>query len=154
MIYMMQAELVRKNLPTTKESMWHEFISYLKQKMRIVLLLNPTFASVKSCLTQYPSIVKLCTFFYLGKWPKEALYLIAKLEMSDMGYPLDVLSEIHEYSQRLCENSKLSILDSIWEGMYFDFIAFFAQIYDRNQEQLTKRKNQYEQSQKVIAETE
>jgi ABC-type Fe3+-hydroxamate transport system substrate-binding protein len=38
--------------------------------------------------------------------------------------------------------------------MYFDFIAFFIKIYDTNQGLLTKRKNQYQQSQKVIEETE
>jgi hypothetical protein len=54
----------------------------------------------------------------------------------------------------LCENSKLSILDSIWEGMYFDFITFFIKIYDKNLKQLLNRKNQYEKSQKVIEETQ
>ena len=92
MIYMMQTDLVRKNLPTTKDSMWSEFVAYLKQKMHIVLLLNPSFTAVKTCLVQYPSVAKLCTFFYLDKWPKEALYLIARLEMPDLGYPLDVFS--------------------------------------------------------------
>lgn len=92
---MMQTDLVRKNLPTTKDSMWSEFVAYLKQKMHIVLLLNPSFTAVKTCLVQYPSVAKLCTFFYLDKWPKEALYLIARLEMPDLGYPLDIFSEVH-----------------------------------------------------------
>jgi hypothetical protein len=75
--------------------MWSEFLAFLKKKLHVVLLLNPTFAEVRNCLTQYPSISKLCTFFYLDKWPKEALYLIARLEMPDLGYPLDIFPEIH-----------------------------------------------------------
>jgi hypothetical protein len=38
--------------------------------------------------------------------------------------------------------------------MYFDFITFFIKIYDKNLKQLLNRKNQYEQSQKVIEETQ
>lgn len=74
--------------------------------------------------------------------------------MPDFGYSLDILPEIHEYCQKLCENSKLSILDSIWEGMYFDFISFFNKIYEQNQQQLVNRKNQYQQSKKVIEQTQ
>lgn len=74
--------------------------------------------------------------------------------MPNLGFSLDILPEIHQYCQKLCENSKLSILDSIWEGMYFDFITFFIKIYDKNLKQLLNRKNQYEQSQKVIEETQ
>lgn len=76
---MMQADLVKRNLLANKETMWIELIRLLKQKLHIVLLMNSGFSNFKTSIAHYPSLTKACTFVYLNKWPKEALYLIAKL---------------------------------------------------------------------------
>lgn len=56
--------------------------------------------------------------------------------MADLGHSLEILPEIHEYCSKVCENSRVSILDSIWEGLYFDFVDLFSKIHERNYKQL------------------
>ena len=95
MIFMTQIELVRKNLPIDKNHMLQEFLPMLQKKLHLIILMNHSFDSFSSNMSKYPAFKKYCNFFFMNPWPKEALSLVANLEMSDLGYPLDFLPLIH-----------------------------------------------------------
>ena len=82
--------------------MFEEFLPYLQRNLHIILIMNHSFSSFSSSMLKFPAFCKYCNFFYMNPWPREALALVASLEMSDLGYSLDCLPLINDYAAKMC----------------------------------------------------
>jgi dynein heavy chain len=117
------------------------FFDAVYQQLHVVIAASPS-DSLKNLLLENPQIVTSCTIDFMNRWPDEALYEVAEINMSDDIFHKDqkfklsrVASLFHRAVESVIEGHKLSILLS--PRRYLELISLFSFKYQVRSEEST-----------------
>ncbi|CAJ1398655.1 unnamed protein product [Effrenium voratum] len=65
-----------------KANLFSAYLSRVKKNVHVVLAFSPVGDSFRSRLRMFPSLVNCCTINWFREWPAEALYSVAKQQLS------------------------------------------------------------------------
>ena len=69
-------------LQPTKNNLFAAYLSRVKANVHVVLAFSPVGDAFRNRLRMFPSLVNCCTIDWFREWPAEALYAVAKQQMT------------------------------------------------------------------------
>jgi dynein heavy chain len=91
----------------TKSNLFAAYLIRVKKNIHVVLAFSPVGDSFRNRLRMFPSLVNCCTIDWFHEWPGEALYSVAKqqltgqqIELPDLEGTLVMLQSIHQSVER------------------------------------------------------
>merc|ERR1719203_2139714 len=72
----------------TKANLFSAYLVRVKKNVHVVLAFSPVGDGFRNRLRMFPSLVNCCTIDWFHEWPAEALYSVAKQQMTSAGVDL------------------------------------------------------------------
>merc|ERR1719191_866486 len=72
----------------TKSNIFAAYLTRVKKNVHVVLAFSPVGDSFRNRLRMFPSLVNCCTIDWFHEWPAEALYSVAKQQLTNSGVDL------------------------------------------------------------------
>merc|ERR1719191_2668540 len=69
----------------TKSNIFSAYLTRVKKNVHVVLAFSPVGDSFRNRLRMFPSLVNCCTIDWFHEWPAEALYSVAKQQLTNSG---------------------------------------------------------------------
>merc|ERR1719440_761564 len=94
---------VQMGLAPTKTNIFGAHLVRVKKNVHVVLAFSPVGDAFRNRLRMFPSLVNCCTADWFHPWPEEALYSVAKqqitgqqVELPDLEASLTMFQTIHQ----------------------------------------------------------
>eukprot|EP00929_Paragymnodinium_shiwhaense_P087548 TRINITY_DN476_c0_g5_i1.p1 TRINITY_DN476_c0_g5~~TRINITY_DN476_c0_g5_i1.p1 ORF type:complete len:2570 (-),score=757.67 TRINITY_DN476_c0_g5_i1:167-7876(-) len=105
----------------TKANLFSAYLVRVKKNVHVVLAFSPVGDSFRNRLRMFPSLVNCCTIDWFHEWPSDALYSVAKeqmtrqqVELPELEGSLKMFQSIHQY----VEHSSREFLASTGRNVY------------------------------------
>jgi len=140
-------------LQPTKNNLFAAYLSRVKANVHVVLAFSPIGDAFRNRLRMFPSLVNCCTIDWFREWPAEALYAVAKqqmtltdLNLANLEGTVNMFKIIHQSVEKM--QSKYLDLEKrhvyVTPTSYLELLASFKQILLSKRKEVGGYKNRYQ----------
>merc|ERR1719271_2073577 len=98
-----RAKTQQMGLAPTKTNIFSTYVNEVRANLHVVLAFSPSSEAFRARLRMFPSLVNCCTIDWFHEWPGEALFSVAKqqitgqsVELPDLEGALVMFQAIHQ----------------------------------------------------------
>jgi dynein heavy chain len=137
----------------TKANLFAAYLTRVKKNVHVVLAFSPVGDSFRNRLRMFPSLVNCCTIDWFHEWPGEALYSVAKqqitgqqVELPDLEGSLVMFQGIHQS----VEHTAIDFLAKthrhvyVTPTSYLELLSSFVQILDSKRKEVGTAQHRYQ----------
>jgi len=147
----------------TKANLFSAYLSRVKKNVHVVLAFSPVGDSFRNRLRMFPSLVNCCTIDWFHEWPAEALYSVAKqqmtsqnVELPNMEGSLSMFQSIHQSVEKASKEflKKTHRYVYVTPTSYLELLSGFVAILGMKRKQVGTAKERYRIGLEKIADAE
>jgi dynein heavy chain len=150
-------------LQPTKANVFSAYLTRVKKNVHVVLAFSPVGDSFRNRLRMFPSLVNCCTIDWFHEWPAEALYSVAKQQLTNQGVDLPnfegslkMFQLIHQSVEASAERflAQLKRHIHVTPTSYLELLSSFANILAMKRKQVGTQQNRYKVGLEKIGDAE
>ncbi|CAD7963334.1 unnamed protein product [Amoebophrya sp. A120] len=140
-------------LQPTKTNIFAAYLSRVKANVHVVLAFSPIGDAFRNRLRMFPSLVNCCTIDWFREWPAEALYAVAKQQMTltDLKLPnLEGTVNMFKIIHQSVEKVQADFLDRekrfvyVTPTSYLELLSSFKKILEMKRNEVGGYKHRYQ----------
>jgi len=137
----------------TKANLFSAYLIRVKKNVHVVLAFSPVGDSFRNRLRNFPSLVNCCTIDWFHPWPAEALYSVAKQQLTGQSVVLPNLEgslnmfqtmhiSIETFSKKFLERTNRNVY--ITPTSYLELLSSFMTILANKRSQVGTQQQRYQ----------
>jgi len=147
----------------TKANLFSAYLSRVKKNVHVVLAFSPVGDAFRNRLRMFPSLVNCCTIDWFREWPSEALYSVAKQQLTTGGVELPnfegslrLFQKIHQNveagAQRFLKKNRRHVY--VTPTSYLELLSSFVAILAMRRKQVGTQQHRYKVGLEKIGDAE
>lgn len=147
----------------TKANIFSAYLMRVKKNVHVVLAFSPVGDGFRNRIRMFPSLVNCCTIDWFHEWPSEALYSVAKQQLTagNLNLPrlegsLRMFQLIHQSVERAAQDylkqSKRNVY--VTPTSYLELLSSFAGVLTMKRKQVGTQQQRYQIGLSKIADAE
>jgi dynein heavy chain len=142
----------QQGMQPTKANLFSAYLSRVKKNVHVVLAFSPVGDSFRNRLRMFPSLVNCCTIDWFREWPAEALYSVAKqqltgqqVDLPDIESSLKMFQMIHQDVEKSAVEFLRSAKRSVYvtPTSYLELLSSFVVILADKRKQVGTAQHRY-----------
>ena len=126
-------ECTEKGQEATEDNAFAQYISRIKNKLHMIMVMNPKNQKFGQRIKMFPSFTKCCTIDWICEWPEEALKKVAQEKLSTIegGESSDFIEAMKSIHQNVEEKSIIFNVDAnncLGSNAYLNLIATYKKL--------------------------
>ena len=140
-------------LPTSRESVYAQFVKRCTEHLHIVLCMSPVGDSFRLRCRQFPSLINCCTIDWYDKWPISALHSVAQRLLAPLELPSEAQRQalvhacvaIHCSVETVCAAFKRAVKRAVYTTpkSYLDWISLFLSLVHERRTALSTTRHHF-----------
>eukprot|EP00928_Gymnodinium_smaydae_P009061 TRINITY_DN13347_c0_g3_i1.p1 TRINITY_DN13347_c0_g3~~TRINITY_DN13347_c0_g3_i1.p1 ORF type:complete len:4331 (+),score=1052.12 TRINITY_DN13347_c0_g3_i1:55-13047(+) len=150
-------------LQPTKANLFSAYLTRVKKNVHVCLAFSPVGDAFRNRLRMFPSLVNCCTIDWFHDWPAEALYSVAKQQMTTAQVQLDCMEgalsmfqtmhqSVEEASKEFLRTTKRAVY--ITPTSYLELLSSFVSVLASKRKQVGTQQKRYQVGLSKIADAE
>jgi dynein heavy chain len=137
----------------TKTNIFGAYIGRVKKNIHVVLAFSPVGDDFRRRLQMFPSLVNCCTVDWFREWPAEALYSVAKqqistanMELSNLEGSLEMFKLVHQSVEVSSKRFLAETLRNVYitPTSYLELLSSFMSVLNGKKRQVGTQQHRYQ----------